>query len=251
MKLNSLDIPGIGANGKYVDKNNTPGQERAGTLIKSLLPNQLIDEFQVNFIEAAGLVPSDTDTGQIKKAFDFFINNLNMEFSDKISFLEEQMSASLSGNIFAFAGDVENIPSNAFLADGRELSRITYARLFNKIGTLWGAGDGLTTFNIPDGRGGVLKGAGQSSGYQHNEDRGKVGSRQNTAIINITGNVIIRQIVGDAAPTGVFANNTITGIYSLGGGQAPYVHNFDASRVVNTGKTNRDNNIAVNHVIFA
>ena len=33
--------------------------------------------------------------------------------------------------------------------DGRALSRTTYAPLFDVIGTIWGAGDGSTTFNVP------------------------------------------------------------------------------------------------------
>lgn len=37
--------------------------------------------------------------------------------------------------------------------NGAELSRTTYAPLFAKIGTTYGAGDGSTTFNIPDMRG--------------------------------------------------------------------------------------------------
>ncbi|HQU24986.1 MAG TPA: tail fiber protein [Acidiphilium sp.] len=38
-------------------------------------------------------------------------------------------------------------------AYGQEVSRITYADLFAAIGTAWGAGDGSTTFNVPDMRG--------------------------------------------------------------------------------------------------
>lgn len=34
--------------------------------------------------------------------------------------------------------------------DGTAISRTTYVRLFNKIGTLYGVGDGSTTFNIPN-----------------------------------------------------------------------------------------------------
>jgi hypothetical protein len=39
--------------------------------------------------------------------------------------------------------------------DGRLLSRTRYADLFRAIGTTFGAGDTLTTFNIPDLRGRV------------------------------------------------------------------------------------------------
>lgn len=40
-----------------------------------------------------------------------------------------------------------------FLEDGRALSRTTYAVLFSRIGTRFGAGDGSTTFNIPNSAG--------------------------------------------------------------------------------------------------
>ena len=36
------------------------------------------------------------------------------------------------------------------IADGREASRTEDAALFAKIGTRWGAGDGATTFNLPN-----------------------------------------------------------------------------------------------------
>jgi len=36
------------------------------------------------------------------------------------------------------------------IADGRELSRIVYSDLFAEIGTTFGAGNGIDTFNIPN-----------------------------------------------------------------------------------------------------
>lgn len=50
------------------------------------------------------------------------------------------------------------------LCDGSALSRTSNAALFTAIGTNWGAGDGSTTFNIPDARGRVLIGVGAGSG---------------------------------------------------------------------------------------
>jgi microcystin-dependent protein len=44
-------------------------------------------------------------------------------------------------------------PSGWLLCDGRAVSRTTYARLFDRITTVYGVGDGSTTFNIPDRRG--------------------------------------------------------------------------------------------------
>ena len=41
-------------------------------------------------------------------------------------------------------------PAGYLICDGAAISRTTYASLFNVIGTTWGAGDGNTTFNIPN-----------------------------------------------------------------------------------------------------
>lgn len=50
------------------------------------------------------------------------------------------------------------------LCDGSEISRITYAKLFNIIGTTFGEGDGLNTFNIPDFRDRFIQGANENVG---------------------------------------------------------------------------------------
>ena len=45
----------------------------------------------------------------------------------------------------------ENEPESGwFICDGRELSRTEYKRLFDVIGTIYGEGNSVTTFNIPD-----------------------------------------------------------------------------------------------------
>lgn len=44
-------------------------------------------------------------------------------------------------------------PSGYLLCDGAAVSRTTYATLFAAVGTTYGAGDGSTTFNVPDYRG--------------------------------------------------------------------------------------------------
>ncbi len=46
-------------------------------------------------------------------------------------------------------------PAGYLLADGSAVSRTTYANLFAVIGTTYGAGNGSTTFNVPDTRGRV------------------------------------------------------------------------------------------------
>lgn len=53
-----------------------------------------------------------------------------------------------------------SIPTGWLECTGAAVSRTTYANLFTAIGTTWGTGDGSTTFNLPDGDGRVIIGAG-------------------------------------------------------------------------------------------
>ena len=46
--------------------------------------------------------------------------------------------------------DLTEVPDGWLVCDGSAVSRTTYASLFAKIGTRHGAGDGSTTFNLPD-----------------------------------------------------------------------------------------------------
>ena len=62
------------------------------------------------------------------------------------------------GTINAFGGSVA--PDGWLMCQGQAVSRTTYADLFAVIGTAFGAGDGSTTFNVPDFRESVPKGAG-------------------------------------------------------------------------------------------
>ena len=49
-------------------------------------------------------------------------------------------------------------PSNWLKCDGSAVSRTTYSELFSVIGTLYGSGDGSTTFNLPNLKGKVTIG---------------------------------------------------------------------------------------------
>lgn len=61
-----------------------------------------------------------------------------------------------TGTMSDFAGST--VPSGALACDGSAVSRTTYSRLFRVIGTTHGAGNGTTTFNLPDSRGRVAVG---------------------------------------------------------------------------------------------
>jgi microcystin-dependent protein len=49
-------------------------------------------------------------------------------------------------------------PAGFLLCDGSAISRSSHAALFAVLGTTWGAGDGSSTFNLPDTRGRVVVG---------------------------------------------------------------------------------------------
>jgi microcystin-dependent protein len=57
-----------------------------------------------------------------------------------------------------------SVPSGWLFCDGTPVSRTTYANLFAAIGVTFGAGDGSTTFNLPDTRSRMPIGAGTGTG---------------------------------------------------------------------------------------
>ena len=107
-----------------------------------------------------------------------------------------------AGTIVSYAG--ASVPSGWLLCNGANVSRTTYANLFRAIGTKWGAGDGSTTFALPDSDGRVLQGA---------TDVSKVGKYLEAGLPNITGtfaaSYYVYRKVFDA--TGVFTEKISAG----------------------------------------
>ena len=85
-------------------------------------------------------------------------------------------SAIPSGVAFPYAG--KTVPSGFMACNGGTISRTTYAKLFAAIGTAWGAGDGSTTFKLPDWRNRTVMGANAAS---------EVGTYLESGAPNITG----------------------------------------------------------------
>jgi len=96
--------------------------------------------------------------------------------------------SSPAGAVMFFA--MTSAPTGWLEANGDAVSRTTYAALFSAIGTVYGAGDGSTTFNLPDLRGEFIRGADGGRGV----DSGRVmGSfQQATAIADGSGTGFIR-----------------------------------------------------------
>lgn len=63
-----------------------------------------------------------------------------------------------AGAVFVFAGNID-VPG-CLICTGAAVSRSTYWRLFNVIGTTYGAGDGSTTFNLPNLTNKFIQGSG-------------------------------------------------------------------------------------------
>jgi microcystin-dependent protein len=80
--------------------------------------------------------------------------------------------------ISAFASSAA--PSGWLECNGQAVSRSTYSKLYSSIGTTFGAGDGSTTFNIPDLRGEFIRG--WSHGRSGVDDGRTVGSFQDQSI---------------------------------------------------------------------
>lgn len=173
-----------------------------------------------------------------------------------------------AGMVSPFAGSAEFVPAGWLLCDGSEVSRTEYANLYNVIGVSWGAGDGSTTFNLPDMRGMFLRGVSGASGNDPDADGrlvlndnggntgNNVGSYQGDAIRNITGE-IHGKIVDDgplpaaAEGSGALSAYPRTGNNGSDGGNSTGAYNFDfdASRVVPVGNDNRPKNVYVNYII--
>lgn len=79
-------------------------------------------------------------------------------FCDGVNINDETYNPNndMVGAVVAFA--MNNAPTGWLVADGTEKSRTTYARLFSRIGTTYGDGDGSTTFNVPDARAEFIRG---------------------------------------------------------------------------------------------
>ena len=76
------------------------------------------------------------------------------------------------GTSIDFAGPVA--PAGFLKENGAAVSRATYARLFAVIGTTYGAGNGSTTFNLPESRGEGFRGLDDGRGVDPGRGLGSV-----------------------------------------------------------------------------
>ena len=84
--------------------------------------------------------------------------------------------AGLTGTILPTVAT--SAPSGWLLCDGTAVSRTEYSNLYNLVGTTFGAGNGTTTFNLPDLSGRSIIGVGTGSGLTA-RNRGDTGGAEN------------------------------------------------------------------------
>ena len=155
-----------------------------------------------------------------------------------------------SGAVMYFAG--QTAPTGWLKANGAAVSRTTYAALFAAIGTIYGAGDGRSTFNLPDLRAEFVRGWDDGRGI----DSGRAfGSAQSDAIRNIKGS--LEALYGSQRYTlytkaeGAFTTDSDDGANTtFRSSTDDHAHRqkrvvFDASRSVPTADENRPRNIAL------
>lgn len=172
-------------------------------------------------------------------------------FRTKASGVWSAWNPIITTDIIGHVGDVKytlsSTPPPGWLkANGAAISRTTYATLFAAMGTVFGAGDGSTTFNLPDLRGEFIRGWDDGRGIDASR---ALGSSQLDAIQNITGNISAQVGGADIEGNGVFGGNRTGNISKVGlntgvSGSTTGLK-FDSSLVVRTATETRPRNVAL------
>lgn len=148
-------------------------------------------------------------------------------------------SSEIAGMVAFFA--YATVPAGWLRADGRAVSRTTYAGLFSVIGTTYGNGDGSTTFNLPDMRDSFPR----AHHYGLNGNTRAFGSFQDFAIENITGYFGGDDRLQQNPHGGCFTTEKHGGGNGSSGGGTPGRVYFDASLSVKTANETRPRNVSL------
>lgn len=173
--------------------------------------------------------------------------------------VKEYIDQLLVGSIAAFA--MKTPPEGWLECDGSAVSRTEYSRLFAKIGTTFGEGNGSTTFNLPDLRNEFIRG--------WDSRQRSLGSKQGSAFQNHThgfsGNSVsitsgshshsVSSSGSTSIKTGLFSAKTAAAHRSGSTGSVSHSHTFTTSGTVtestsaNAANETRPRNIALMYCI--
>lgn len=151
-----------------------------------------------------------------------------------------QRNNDMVGQVGFFAGNAT--PRGWLRANGAAVSRTTYSALFTALGTLYGEGDGSTTFNLPDMRGEFARGWDNGRGVDSNR---VLGSAQADALQRIQGDfrhVSMREL----AVSGAFKKSTTTRLMYNGSHNPQTLPGvaFDSALVTRSANETRPRNLA-------
>lgn len=138
-----------------------------------------------------------------------------------------------SGAVMPYAGT--SAPSGWQLCYGQAISRTTYAALFAAIGTTYGAGDGSTTFNVPDLRGRVVAGQDDMGGTSANRLTNQSGGL-NGDTLGATGGAETHTLTTAEMPAHTHTLTTDVQALGSGAGNREFIRN-DGSTSENTAST--------------
>ena len=130
-----------------------------------------------------------------------------------------------AGVVLPFAGSTA--PTGWLLCFGQAVSRTTYAALFTALGTSYGAGDGSTTFALPDLRGRIPGGKDNMGGSAASRLT-TAGSGVDGATLGAAGGAQTHTLTNAQLPTSVIGTGgstiargaTVSDLQTVGSGQA-------------------------------
>jgi microcystin-dependent protein len=123
--------------------------------------HKLLNVKSVNLESQASVMVASNVQAIYSVAGDLYYNNSSgtpVQLTSGSSITSASSPLTPPGIILPYGGS--SAPTGYLLCDGTAVSRATYASLFAIIGTVYGVGDGATTFNVPNANGRTAVGAG-------------------------------------------------------------------------------------------
>jgi len=161
---NNLEVGTISNRGLLGTTGGPPMSHDTGAKVRAVAVSQWLDDIfndveDLELWDSNHVAAADAHPQYVKQAGDAMNGYLSVYANPAQDlhavpkqYLEAQLALAVpAGVISPFGGTAA--PSGYLLCDGAAISRTTYATLFAVIGESYGAGDGSTTFLVPDLRG--------------------------------------------------------------------------------------------------
>ncbi len=147
-----VELANVAVSGEITDLR--PSEPITGALVKQFA----LRNGDYENLRARATTKEDVDLGELPNAKSDDPGTDSSEIlatTKALNALRKIIADSEVGRIGTFA--TATPPTGWFRANGAAVSRTVYAALFAKIGTTYGAGDGVSTFNLPDPRGKFIR----------------------------------------------------------------------------------------------